>query len=93
MEISLNNKNILLTGASRGIGKAIALGLGKSGARVALHYNLSDKMAIEIAKKTGNGSFAIKADLENAENAIELFNSVQKKWEGSTSLPLMQPLP
>ncbi|MDH3710899.1 MAG: SDR family NAD(P)-dependent oxidoreductase, partial [Cyclobacteriaceae bacterium] len=38
MKIDLTNKRILVTGASRGIGKAIALQLQQSGARVAAHY-------------------------------------------------------
>jgi NAD(P)-dependent dehydrogenase (short-subunit alcohol dehydrogenase family) len=79
MEISLYNKNILLTGASRGIGRAIALALGDSGARLALHYNSSSTLAFELAEKTGNGSFAIQADLGNAENAGGLFYSALEK--------------
>jgi 3-oxoacyl-[acyl-carrier protein] reductase len=39
MKIDLQKKNILVTGASRGIGAAISKELGKSGARIAIHYN------------------------------------------------------
>ncbi|NNE46082.1 MAG: SDR family NAD(P)-dependent oxidoreductase, partial [Rhodothermales bacterium] len=38
MHIDLNGKSALVTGASRGIGAAIALRLGEAGARVGLHY-------------------------------------------------------
>ena len=38
MQIDLGNTSVLVTGASRGIGAAIARAMGKAGARVAIHY-------------------------------------------------------
>ena len=55
MKIDLQNKNILVTGASRGIGAAIAKELGKSGARVAIHYNKEKETAEDVAQISGNG--------------------------------------
>ena len=45
MQISLTNQRILVTGASRGIGRAIAQQLSASGAEVILHYNANEDAA------------------------------------------------
>lgn len=76
MNIDLSGKNILVTGASRGIGKGIAEALGTSGARVAVHYHQHMKEAEILAKKIGNNSKAFRADLEDAESCTKLFNTV-----------------
>lgn len=80
MEITLDNKIILITGASRGIGKGIALALGKSGAKLALHYNTNSAEASSLAREVGNGSFAIGADLEDPNQVVSLFNNVKSKF-------------
>ena len=80
MEINLKNKNILVTGASRGIGKGIALGLGKAGACVAVHYHNNRELAEKTALEIGNGSFAVQADLKNPEEIEKLFKEVVAKF-------------
>ena len=80
MEINLTNKNILITGASRGIGKGLALGLGKAGACVAVHYHKNKVEAEKIAAEIGNGSFAVAGDLRNPTEIEKLFNEVVKKF-------------
>lgn len=59
MEIRLDGKVALVTGASTGIGAAIAIAFGEAGARVALHYNTSraeaEKVASAIRCKGGGG--------------------------------------
>lgn len=76
MHINLENKNILVTGGSRGIGEAIARHLGHSSARVAVHYLSSKKQAEQIANSIGNNSFAIQADLNNPDEVFRLFSRV-----------------
>jgi NAD(P)-dependent dehydrogenase (short-subunit alcohol dehydrogenase family) len=63
--------NVLVTGASRGIGRAIALTLAQRGARVALHYR-SDLAMVEEARKAlpGDGHITLCADLDDP-SAIE----------------------
>ncbi len=51
MSIDLSGLNILLTGASQGIGKTTANYLMTMGARVAIHYNHNKTAAEELAKK------------------------------------------
>lgn len=76
MNIDLTNKNVLVTGASRGIGAAIALQMAQSGAKVALHGNNHMEHTHLMAKECGNGSMAFKADLSKESGAASLFNDV-----------------
>lgn len=76
MEINLHQQNILVTGASRGIGAAIAETLCKCGARVALHYHHNEEHARNVQKKIGPKAKLYKADLSKAMEVHELFNAV-----------------
>src|SRR6185312_5504341 len=70
--------SILITGASRGIGRAIAQSLAARGARLALHYR-ADVTAAEQTKKAlkGEGHIAISADVGNPAD-------VERLWEQAT---------
>ena len=50
MDLGLEGKTVLVTGAAKGIGRAIALQLLKKEANIALHYQTSEKEALETAK-------------------------------------------
>ena len=52
MEITLKGKRALVTGANSGIGEAIALALGASGADVAVNYRSRPEDAEAVAKKS-----------------------------------------
>ena len=80
MQIDLKGKNILVTGASRGIGKGIAEALGRSGATVAVHYNKNREKAGQIAQSAGNNSSIFQADLKEIENCKKLFDNVIKQF-------------
>lgn len=80
MEIDLKNKNILVTGASRGIGKGIALGLGKAGARIAVHYHKNQDLAEQTVREIGNASFSVQANLNQATEIEGMFNEVLEKF-------------
>jgi 3-oxoacyl-[acyl-carrier protein] reductase len=75
----LNNKSVLITGASRGIGRAIALYFAKNGAKVAVNYSGSEAKANEVVeeiKASGGTAFAIKADISSSEDVTNMIKSV-----------------
>ena len=72
---NLSGKTALVTGASRGIGRASALALAAAGAQVLVHYgrgaNEADGVVSEIRKVGGRGD-AVAADLERADGPHKL---------------------
>ncbi len=75
----LDNKIALVTGGSKGIGKAIALMLAKAGAKVALNYNRSADEAQAVAdeiKALGSDAFIAQADVSDATAARGLVKKV-----------------
>jgi len=75
--IDLADRNILITGASKGIGEGIADYAMKMGAKVAVHYN-SGKASAEalVSKYSDTHSKAFQADLSNIQEVINLFENV-----------------
>ncbi|MGL1888543.1 MAG: SDR family oxidoreductase [Reichenbachiella sp.] len=76
MYINLSGLNILVTGASKGIGKAIASKLAEAGATIAVHYNEHMREAENLAQILGNESKAFQADLSKKDEAANLFDRV-----------------
>jgi len=76
----LTNKIALVTGASRGIGRASAARLAEAGARVIVHYSASktaaDELVAEIHAKGGQAD-AVGADLSAADGAHTLAEAVK----------------
>jgi enoyl-[acyl-carrier protein] reductase III len=78
-------KRALVTGGSRGIGRAIALRLASEGADVAVNYIKNEKAAAETVSKIeakGRRSVAIKADISDPKGIKELFAAVREKLGG-----------
>ncbi|WP_137789693.1 3-oxoacyl-[acyl-carrier-protein] reductase [Bacillus sp. E(2018)] len=75
----LSGKSVLVTGASRGIGRAIALYFAKNGAKVAVNYSGSEEKANEVVneiKENGGTAFAIKADISSSEDVTNMVKTV-----------------
>ncbi len=71
----LRGKAVLVTGASTGIGAAVAQAFGGCGARVAIHYNRSAGEAEQVAaavRAAGGEAVMLQADLADARNAGRL---------------------
>jgi 2,3-dihydroxy-2,3-dihydro-p-cumate dehydrogenase len=80
----LEGKVAIVTGSSRGIGKAIALGLAKEGASVlitGMDENRTKDVAEEIAQQTNQETDYFVGDLSKEENAIKMVEKVIKKWD------------
>ena|SRR5690625_1916906 len=77
--MSLQGKAALVTGSSRGIGKAIALELGSHGANVAVNYAGNEKKAEEVVselKSLGVQAFKIKANVANESEVKAMMKEV-----------------
>ena len=74
MTIDLTGQHALVTGASRGIGRAVAQALGLSGARVAVHYHRQKEPAGALASKIDGEAF--QADLSDTAACERLFSNV-----------------
>src|SRR6266403_1554244 len=77
---SLQNHIALVTGASRGIGKAIAVALAKEGADVAINYRQQSKAAESVAdevKRLGR-SITVQADVSESAQVDRLFTEIEK---------------
>jgi acetoacetyl-CoA reductase len=75
----LDNKVALVTGGSKGIGKAIALALATEGAKIGLNYNRSAAEAQAVAdaiKALGSTAFVAQGDVSDAASARNLVKQV-----------------
>lgn len=78
-----SEKIVIVTGGSRGIGRAIALELGGSGATVIVNYNSSADAAqavLDEIKAAGGAGMVYQADVSNAEQVDAMFKAVTKEY-------------
>jgi 3-oxoacyl-[acyl-carrier protein] reductase len=75
--LDFTNKTVLVTGGTRGIGKAIAFAFAKKGARVAVLFR-SDQVSADktLAELEGNTHLAIKADVTDADQVKKALDDV-----------------
>jgi enoyl-[acyl-carrier protein] reductase III len=76
-------KVALITGASRGIGRALALRLAARGTSVVVNYRRNEDLAAEVVaeiERLGATGLAIRADLESLEEIEAMFDEVQEQF-------------
>src|SRR5213595_1981987 len=74
-ETSVKNKNVLITGGSKGLGKELALAFASKGANVVINYNSDENAAIETFNQVsafGTKVELIKANVGNYEEMVKL---------------------
>lgn len=83
--LGLGGRRALVTGGSRGVGRATALLLARAGAEVGIGYRTRDAEAaavVETIRGAGGSAWAEAADLATAEGADALFDRVRREWGG-----------
>lgn len=86
MNISLKNQRILVTGASRGIGRAIARQLSESGAEVIIHYNSNKSEAETLFNQLKNPAHLEACDLSQSAEVVGFIPRLVEKYGPLTAL-------
>jgi len=83
MDLNLAGKHALVTGGSRGIGRAIALALAEQGVSVAACYHTESEdmrsLAAEL-ERYGNGSYMVQVDISSKESVARMAESVRQRF-------------
>lgn len=80
---SFKGKKVLITGSSRGIGRATALAFAKEGADIVIHYRRDEEAAYKTAEEVralGVQALVCRAELESPEEIDAMFDTIEKEW-------------
>lgn len=83
--MTVRQKHALITGASRGIGRGIALKLATYGVKIAIHYFRNEAAANETlaeVRKCGADGFTLQADVRQTEEIVRMFHQVESTFGG-----------
>lgn len=79
---TLDGKGAVVTGGSRGIGRAIVARLVADGATVVFSYRQEEQAAEQVAAESAGRAFAVQADLAVREDVRRLFDEAGKQLDG-----------
>ena len=80
--MKLKGKIALVTGSSKGLGRAIAIRLAEKGIRVAVNYNTSPDSAGEVVKAitdAGGSAISVQADVANLDQVVAMVKQVEEE--------------
>lgn len=85
MKLDFKGKNVLITGAQRGIGKEIALGFARSGANVLVNYPFEAERSaaedtVEQIQAEGVSALMVQADVRSGEEIDQMVETMIKSW-------------
>jgi len=83
--MKLKDKKAVITGAGRGIGRAVAIAFAKEGADVAINYHSNDTAAnevVEIINGMGQKAIAVKTDISNYNDAHAMIDRIVDELGG-----------
>ena len=86
MSKPLTDQIVLVTGAGRGLGAAIAHAFAREGARVAINYRHSKDKAEALAARLGDRALAVQGDVRAAASVRAMLDRIDAAWGAPTTL-------
>ncbi|MFN7008945.1 MAG: 3-oxoacyl-ACP reductase [Allorhizobium sp.] len=86
MSLPLNEQTILVTGAGRGLGAAIAAAFAREGAKVAVNYRNSRSEAEALVGRLGERALAVRADVRDADAVKAMVTEVTARLGSPTTI-------
>jgi len=79
MDLPINKQAVLITGAGRGLGSAIAKSFHREGAKVIINYRKSYESAKKLRNSLGDNAILMKGDIRNKEEVIQMSKELSDK--------------